>query len=237
MASTVQELLDRLPATVNEAERRIWAIACAQALGLGGMAISLDRELVWFTDDTSARLEDLQFVLGQGPGLFLKDDTDVRQLPDLSRLLARQWPQYAAEAEELGIAALFVWPVHIGAVQIGTLTGYRRTTGPLSAQQAAQGWLVADALAQHVLNRLPAVSLSNSNSNSNSNSSNGPGHAGAVDLHRTEVHQATGVLSVKLGVPLAEALDHLRAEAYASGLSLTDTAHAIIRRELPDDPT
>ncbi|MEV7143896.1 ANTAR domain-containing protein [Streptomyces tauricus] len=231
MASTVQELLDRLQSTVNEAERRIWATACAQALGLGGMAISLDRELVWFTDDTSARLEDLQFVLGQGPGLFLKDDTDVRQLPDLSRLLARQWPQYAAEAEELGIAALFVWPVHIGAVQMGTLTGYRRTTGPLSAQQAAQGWLVADALAQHVLNRLPAVSLSNSNS------SNGPGHAGAVDLHRTEVHQATGVLSVKLGVPLAEALDHLRAEAYTSGLSLTDTAHAIIRRELPDDPT
>ncbi len=225
MALTVQELLDRLPATVNEAERREWATSCAHALGLGGMAISLDRELVWFTDDTSARLEDLQFVLGQGPGLFLKDDTEVRQLPDLSRLLARQWPQYAAEAEELGIAALFVWPVHIGAVQIGTMTGYRRTAGPLSAQQSAQGWLVADALAQHVLNRLPA------------STSNGPGHAGAVDLHRTEVHQATGVLSVKLGVPLAEALDHLRAEAYTSGLSLTDTARAIIRRELPDDPT
>ncbi|UPZ26349.1 hypothetical protein MUK60_00020 [Streptomyces sp. LRE541] len=68
MALTVQELLDRLPATVNEAERREWATACAHALGLGGMAISLDRELVWFTDDTSARLEDLQFVLGQGPG-------------------------------------------------------------------------------------------------------------------------------------------------------------------------
>ncbi|MGW6012892.1 ANTAR domain-containing protein [Streptomyces sp. NPDC055210] len=235
MASTVQELLDSLAATASETERRVWAAACARALGLGGMAVSLGRELVWFTDETSARLEDLQFVLGQGPGLFLKDVTEVREVPDLSRLLARQWPQYAAEAEELGIAALFVWPVHIGAVQAGTMTGYRRTTGPLSTTQLAQGWLVADALARHVLNRLPAVSVTSSSSSSSSD--DGPGHAGSVELHRTEVHQATGVLSVRLGVPLAEALDHLRAQAYTSGLSLTDTAHAVLRRELPDDLT
>jgi len=225
MGSSVRELLGSLYAAANEEERRVWAIACARALGLGGIAISLGRELVWFSDATSARLEDLQFVLGQGPGLLLQDETAVREVPDLDRLLVQQWPQYAAEAEQLGVAALFVWPVHIGAVQVGTMTGYRRTTGPLSAQESAQGWLVADALAEHVLNHWP-------NGNGNGH---GPGHAGAVDLHRAEVHQATGVLSETLGVSLAEALDRLRAEAYASGLSLTDTAHAVIHRELPDD--
>lgn len=225
MSSTVQELLGSLHRAANDEQRRAWAVACARALGLGGMAISLGRELVWFSDATSERLEDLQFVLGQGPGLFLQDGSEVREVPDLGRVLARQWPQYAAEAEQLGIEALFVWPVNIGAVQVGTMTGYRRSAGPLSAQQSSEGWLVADTLAQHVLNQWPA----------DNGDGDGPGHAGAVDLHRAEVHQATGVLSERLGISLPEALDRLRAQAYSSSLSLTDTAHAVIRRELPDD--
>ncbi|MEU3465799.1 ANTAR domain-containing protein [Streptomyces sp. NPDC006733] len=225
MGSTVKELLDVLYAAATEEERRVWAVACAQALGLGGIAISLGQELVWFSDTTSARLEDLQFVLGQGPGLLHQDEAAVREVPDLGRLLAQQWPQYTAEAEELGVAALFVWPVHVGAVRVGTMTGYRRTAGPLSTEQSAQGWLVADALAQHVLNRWP----------SSTESCNGAGHAGAVELHRAEVHQATGVLAVRLGVPLAEALARLRARAYASGMTLAAAAHAIIEQELPHD--
>ncbi|MGW0903190.1 ANTAR domain-containing protein [Streptomyces sp. NPDC002853] len=223
MGATVGELLSSLPAAANQEQRRGWAVACAQALGLGGIAVSLGQELVWFSDETSARLEDLQFILGQGPGLLFQDETEVRELPDLGQLLARQWPQYAAEAEELGIMALFVWPVHIGAVPAGTMTGYRRTPGPLTTQHSTQGQLVADALAQHVLNHWPAGSIAGSD----------PGHAGTADLHRAEVHQATGVLSEKLGVSLAEALDRLRAEAYTSGLPLAAAAQAIIQRELP----
>ncbi|MFC8130393.1 ANTAR domain-containing protein [Streptomyces sp. NPDC057302] len=223
MGSTVGELLVSLPAAANQEQRREWAVACAQALGLGGMSISLGQELVWFSDGISERLQDLQFILGQGPSQRFQGETEVRQLPDLGRLLARQWPQFTAEAEELGIAALFIWPVHIGAVQAGTMTGYRRVAGPLSAQQSAQGQLVADALAEHVLNHWP----------SSTDTSNGPGHVGTVDLHRAEVHQATGVLSEKLGVPLAEALDRLRARAYASGQPLAATAHTVIQQELP----
>ncbi|MFE1795173.1 ANTAR domain-containing protein [Streptomyces sp. NPDC059517] len=223
MGATVRGLLDSLSPAADEEERREWAGACAHALGLGGIAVSLGRELVWFSDSTSARLEDLQFVLGQGPGLLIEDETEVRQVPDLGRLLARQWPQFAAEAEELDIAALFVWPVHIGAVHAGTMTGYRRTPGSLTRQQLTEGWLVADALAEQVLQNWPATSAAR----------NGRGHTGMVDLHRAEVHQATGVLSARFGVSLAEALDRLRSEAYTSGRTLTDTARDIIRRELP----
>ncbi|MGC5563654.1 ANTAR domain-containing protein [Streptomyces sp. FR-108] len=223
MGATIRSLLASLRPGAGEEERREWAVACAHALGLGGIAVSLGRELVWFSDDTSARLEDLQFVLGQGPGLLIGDETEVRQVPDLGRLLTQQWPQFAAEAEALDIAALFVWPVHIGAVSAGTMTGYRRTPGPLTRQQLTEGWLVTDALAEQVLHHWPAVHASR----------NGTGHSGTVDLHRAEVHQATGVLSVQLGVSLAEALDRLRSEAYTSGRSLTDTARDIIKRKLP----
>lgn len=180
---------------------------------------------MWFSDQPSARLEDLQFLLGQGPAVDGQDPAEVLQISDISHLPAQQWPQFAAEAQVLDIAALFVWPVRIGAAQVGTLTGYRRTIGSLAPQQSAEGWLVADLLAEQVLTRWPGAS----------GPSNGPGTAGAVELHRTEVHQATGVLSHRLGVALPEALDRLRARAYASGQSLTETAHAVIRQELPQD--
>ncbi|MEU6387857.1 ANTAR domain-containing protein [Streptomyces sp. NPDC046939] len=226
MSSTVRELLNSLHAAATDEERRSWAAASARALGLGGIAVTLVQELVWFSDATSARIEDLQFILGQGPSrLFREDEREVREVPDLGRVLTRQWPQFAAEAEALGIAALFVWPVRIGAVQVGTMTGYRRAPGPLTALQSTHGRLVADALAQQVLNRWPK-----------GDTGAAPARAGTVGLHRAEVHQATGVLSEKLGVTLAEALDRLRAQAYASGESLSETAHRVIQRELPHDP-
>ncbi|MEV6756616.1 ANTAR domain-containing protein [Streptomyces sp. NPDC051214] len=212
-------------AGADEEQRRQWAITCAHGLGLGGIALTVNQELVWFSDQTSARLEDLQFLLGQGPALHGEDPAGALQIPDISQLLVQQWPQFAAEAEALGVVALFVWPVSIGAAQVGTLTGYRRTIGSLTSQQFTEGWLVADHLAEEVLARWPGAS----------GPSNGAGTVGAVELHRAELHQATGVLSHRQGVPLPEALDRLRARAYASGQSLAQTARDVIAQELPQD--
>ncbi|MEU6994965.1 ANTAR domain-containing protein [Streptomyces sp. NPDC046465] len=193
MGSTVGQLLGTLRAMAgaDEEQRRQWAITCPHGLGLGGIALTVDQELVWFSDETSARLEDLQFLLGQGPALHGQNPTDVR----------------------------------IGAAQVGSLTGYRHTAGPLTPRQATEGWLVADILAEHILGRWPGAS----------DPSNGPGTAEAVELHRAEVHEATGVLSHRLGVALPEALDRLRARVHASAQSLTETARAVIRQELPQD--
>ncbi|MFI8997498.1 ANTAR domain-containing protein [Streptomyces sp. NPDC053542] len=224
---SLHALLDDLESVIDSGEKQAWAEGCARALGLGGIAVSLRRgdELVWFSDDISARLEDLQFTLGEGPGLSA--DWDVGAVPhqvvDVSGLFDEQWPQFALEAEALGVAAVFVWPVRVGAVPIGTLTGYRSTPGPLSEQQAADGLLVADVLAGQVLAWRPQRNTPH----------DGPGAAGTVDLHRVEVHQATGVLSVRLGVPMAEALVRLRAQAFAAGRPLVDVAREIIKRELP----
>ncbi|WP_158813063.1 ANTAR domain-containing protein [Streptomyces rimosus] len=218
---SVQELLAGLERAAGARERRVWAVRCAHALGLEGIAVSLRRgaELVWFSDDISARLEDAQFTLGEGPGLTADFDEVTCHVADLAGGAGGRWPQFADEAGSLGVRAVFVWPVRSGGAQLGTLTGYRRTPGPLTGQQVADGLLVADALAGRVLAWRPDTD----------EAGNGPGTAGAVDLHRTEVHQATGVLSCQLGVPLEEALLRLRARAFASGQPLHDTARAILR--------
>ncbi|MFE7117320.1 ANTAR domain-containing protein [Streptomyces sp. NPDC057654] len=219
---SVQELLVGLERAVKAGEHRVWAVRCAHALGLGGIAVSLrwGAELVWFSDDVSARLEDVQFTLGQGPGMA----ADFRQVPAQVADLGtdERWPQFAAEAQALGVRAVFVWPVRTGAAWFGALTGYRTDPGPLTARQAADGLRVADALTGRLLAWRPGAEVSD----------DGPGMAGAVDLHRAEVHQATGVLSCRLGVSLEEALARLRARAFASGSPLTETAREVLR-ELP----
>ncbi|MFF3277542.1 ANTAR domain-containing protein [Streptomyces chrestomyceticus] len=229
---SVQELLAGLEQAGSAEEHRVWAARCAHALGLGGIAVSLrwGAELVWFSDQVSARLQDAQFTLGQGPSLTADFTVVPYQVADLQEPGGEDglWPQFAAEAAAVQVRAMFVWPVRSGEARFGALTGYRTVPGLLSAQQAADGLRVADALAGRLLAWRPGTG----NHPNGEGRNDGPGQAGAVDLHRIEVHQATGVLSIRLGVPLAEALVRLRAQAFASGRTVTEAAQDVLR-ELP----
>jgi AmiR/NasT family two-component response regulator len=51
-------------------------------------------------------------------------------------------------------------------------------------------------------------------------------------LHRTEVHQATGILTVQLGIPLGPALALLRAYSYSHNRSLLSVARDIIAHRI-----
>ena len=50
--------------------------------------------------------------------------------------------------------------------------------------------------------------------------------------HWAEVHQATGMVSAQLGVPMDEAFVRLRAHAFADRRSLRDVARDVVARRL-----
>ncbi len=50
--------------------------------------------------------------------------------------------------------------------------------------------------------------------------------------HRAEVHQASGMVAVQLGVPVVDAAARLRAHAYAADRSVVDVARDIVERRL-----
>ncbi|MEV0123087.1 ANTAR domain-containing protein [Streptomyces sp. NPDC050703] len=220
----VEDVLADLKRAVEAGEHRTWAVQCAQALGLEGIAVSLQwgMELVWFSDDISARLEDAQFTLGQGPGMDRECEPAPCRIPDLDADTAQRWPEFADAARTLGVEAVFTWPIRSGTVRFGSLTGYRTAPGPLTPQQEMDGLRVADALTGRLLAWRPGEEAA----------ADGTGQAGAVELHRAELHQATGVLSYRLGVSVAEALIRIRARAFASGRPLSETAQEILR-DLP----
>jgi len=57
---------------------------------------------------------------------------------------------------------------------------------------------------------------------------------GPIDS-RAEVHQATGMITIQLGISLTEALLRLRAHAYDSGQTVTEVAAEVVNRRLHFD--
>jgi hypothetical protein len=201
----------------------------AQVLGVDGLAVSLViegdlTELLFCSDATTRRFEDLQFTLGEGPGPDAIRIGAMVWAPDLARLPFTRWLALAMEAPDLDARAVFCFPMGIGATTVGVLTAVRRAPGPLSAQQADDATILASALTARCLGGdaprpdtpLPADS---------------PGH-----LQHAVVHQATGMLSVQLALTLPQALLRLRAHAYGSGRSITDTSKDVVDRRLRLDP-
>ena len=58
------------------------------------------------------------------------------------------------------------------------------------------------------------------------------GQSPDLALHRAEIDQATGMLTVQLGVLIAEAFARLRAYAYSEDRRLADVASDIVARRL-----
>ncbi|GAB2771109.1 GAF and ANTAR domain-containing protein [Streptomyces daliensis] len=201
-----------------------WARRCAALLGMAGVAVSAridGPELLWFSDESSAALDDLQFTLGEGPGVEAALSGALCLVGDLELAPGPRWPAFVPGALGLGVRAVFAFPLRLGGIRLGALTGHRRTTRPpVDEEMVAAALTISDALAVCLLM-----------------STTDPKHPGQLpgivdDLHRAEVHQATGMLSEQLNVSLATALDRLRAHAFATNRPITEVAHDLVTRRL-----
>lgn len=197
---------------------------CALALGVDGIAACVTtadgmNELLWFTEGTSTRLEDLQFTLGEGPGPEVSASCAPVLVPDLSWVAPGRWPALLPEAQALGIGAVFCLPLHVGSACLGTLTLQRAVPGPLPDATMTEAWSVANALTAVLLHGSPqrdAFAAADT----------------ASVLYRAVVHQATGMISVQAEVPLARALLLLRAYAFEHERNVVEVAEDVVARRL-----
>jgi hypothetical protein len=205
------------------AEQVCWAYV--GGLDVDGAAISLQTastasQTLCATDATAELLEDLQFSLGEGacveaavtgrPVLV----ADLHHTTEVSR-----WPMFAAAVvEQSEVGALFAVPLQWGTVNLGVLDLYRKAPGSLSNAQLRDAMSAADMAALMFL----GVRTD-------------PGDGTWLDhsLHgRAEIHQATGMVLVQLGVSATDALARMRAYAFAEQRLLSDVAHGVVSRRL-----
>ncbi len=201
-------------------------VACVQAVAADGAGLSMARgrlrEPVFAIDQRSEELEELQFTLGEGPGVDALGAHRAVLAADLSAAeSARRWPVFAVAAVMGGVRAMFSVPVHAGAARFGVLDLYRDRAGPLTGGQLADTFAYADAALVIALDQRGGIS---------------PKMEEFFDAEfagrRAQVHQAAGMVMVQTDVAVADALAQLRAYAYSHGLRLADVAADVVGRRL-----
>jgi hypothetical protein len=203
--------------------------AAARNLGVDGASVTLVSgvlagEPLFASDELSARLEELQFTTGEGPGADEFWLGSPVLIADLDSAVAR-WPGFVPEAIAAGARAMFVLPLQAGAIRVGVLSLYRAVPGPLPAGELADVLVLADITLQLLLDAASGISGS-------------PGYRPLTGLsdRRAVVHQATGMISVQLGVSIEEALARLRAHAFAASAAVGDVAGDVVSRRLRFNP-
>jgi hypothetical protein len=170
------------------------------------------------TDERARQLEELQFALGEGPCVEASGGGCPVLEPDLVAAGPARWPRFGAAVLAAGVRAIFAFPLRVGAIRVGVLDLYRDTPGHLTILELADAAAFAEAATLVVLHLQDHDSAD-------------AALAGPID-NLAEVHQATGMITIQLGVSLAEALLRLRAHAYASGRTVSAIAADVVHRRM-----
>jgi hypothetical protein len=201
--------------------------ACLSALPVSGVGVALmtadgpSGVVLAATDERARELEELQFALGEGPCVEASGTGQPVLQPDLQVAGPGRWPRFGAAVLDAGVQAVFAFPLRVGAVRVGVLDCYRDTPGQLSAPDLVEALAFADAATAVVLHL-----QSHDEDVARSDMLIAP-----IDS-RAEVHQATGMISIQLGISLTEALLRLRAHAYAADRTVSTIAADVVSRRL-----
>lgn len=227
--------------------RRLWAMVAEHAAGRGRRADVRDAcsaavraanvsgagvtmmtrtdsgRVVCVTDVTSARIEELQLTFGEGPCRDAHTSGGPVLSPDLRADDAvRRWPAFAPAAVEIGAAAIFAFPLQMGAVRLGVMDLYNQEPRRLESAELRDALMLAETATLLLIGRGAAASEEAADDAPLS----GP------EGYRAEIDQATGMVSVQLGIGIEDAFIRLRGHAYAHDRSLTDVARDVVARRL-----
>jgi hypothetical protein len=134
---------------------------------------------------------------------------------------------FAPAAQAAGARALFVFPLQLGAAELGVLLLYCDRAATLDAAQHARALRLADAAFNALLDL-----LSGSVTTSDDGDLNGHRMGESSRFSRAEVYQAAGMVMAHLGVSIEEATVRLHGYAFANERPLIDVARDIVGRTL-----
>jgi hypothetical protein len=191
--------------------------------GISVVTATGNRGVVCATDDVAAKVEDLQFTLGEGPCVDAVATGSPVLIPDLTEfedIAVERWPAFMEGAGAAGVRAVFALPMRIGAISVGVMDLYRERPGDLAADDLSAALLAADAAALaliHLDTELDGAFADD---------------LGARSTYQMQVHQATGMVQIQAEVKTEEAFLLLRARAFSTGRPLIDIAMDVVKRRL-----
>jgi GAF domain-containing protein len=173
------------------------------------------------SDAVAARIDELQFELGEGPQWVATTSGEVVLIPDVASDSHGRWPIFGSTIGLLRVGAIFSIPMRMGAATVGAATLYRDTPGQLNENAQSSALAIASAIASTAVQR--AMNFATDDAGSES---------AVSPALRREVHQATGVILVQLDTTATIAFSRLQAYAFAQGQTVQSVSHDVVTGEL-----
>jgi hypothetical protein len=187
--------------------------ACVEILGAQSGALTVtapsgERMVVSTSGGVSEQIEDLQEVLGEGPGQLALDEARV-VVTRIDGDTASTFPVFSQMVSSVsGPATVYAVPMRVGQRVVGVLSLYVTTDGLARDLEDLQ--FLADAVGTSLLGDLESLDWSD----------------------RARIHQATGMVTAQLKIPPPDALAVLRAHAFARSSTLQDVADEVLARRM-----
>jgi len=174
---------------------------------------------------TAARIDELQFDLGEGPCWDAMSTRRPVLRPDFALVGSEDWPLFNEGVRRDGIheeiGALYAFPLYVGSLDLGAVDLYASAPRELQGTEVRRVSKLAELASWQVLRRI----LGDDGSEED-----------LSPLSRRDVHQATGMVLAQLNISANDALLLLRAHAFSSGRSVMDVAADVVERRLDFSP-
>lgn len=172
------------------------------------------------TDSLGTLLDDEQFALGNGPTFDAQGMAAPVILADTHahRAVAR-WPVFTKLAEKHGVLGAFAFPLRVGYAYLGVLTVYRDHVGEPSAEQFADGLILASLATAELVREEAGIASQ-------------PGSIEPRFNNQSPLQIAAGMVAESLNIPIVAALARIRAQAFADDQPVSQTARLIVARQL-----
>jgi GAF domain-containing protein len=194
----------------------VLAVVRVTGASIATMGGPFAEETLSATDAHIARVDELQFDLGQGPCWDALELGSPVLEPDVLRAPRGVWPEFASAVQHGPTAALFAFPMRIGPLRIGAIDVYDVRSRDLERQDVAAlaefAAVTGRRVLEHALRRA-----------GNEDEPEAP-HS------RRVIHQATGFVIGQLGVSAEEAELLIRASAFTEGRPMREIAEELVDR-------
>lgn len=202
------------PASLDDVAQSFVRLFPVHGAAVSTLGALFGNETLSASNPLAARIDELQFDLGEGPCWDALALARPILEPDLRAGTERAWPTFSVAVRD-DIGAIFAFPMIVGHLHIGAIDMYSVEPVRLEAEEARRGVELAGLLARNVL-RIALAEIGDADSEH------------ARPLARRTIHQATGMVLAQLNVSADDATLVIQGHAFASGRPMMDVADDIL---------
>ena len=218
--SDAVDSLSQLSGRESELWRPVLDVIPVEGAAISTIADFLGTETVAASSPLAARLDELQFDLGEGPCWDAMEQGRPVLESDLQANPNGHWPAFSRAVSEQEVGAIFAFPLIFGPLRLGAMDLYSEDPRKLTTREERQSGILASVISRIVLDR--AIRRADDTD-----------QLGVEDqFSRRLIHQATGMVLAQLSISAQDARLLIQGHAFALNRSMREVAEDILDRRL-----